>query len=217
MRKTTPKALPETLPETPLLPSKTLPAYLVDASGVAADVTLDPLSPSIPDDLESQEIVLDDDPLEASPAGFPRRTLSPRLQWVPSHESEGVDLLQALPGDQPIPAPILQILTDELVAGRSVPVRVRLPQNLPRVYIKIWVYDRQARTIIDGPRWLTEFAPNGLDQIETTVNLDIAYGSLEVQIEAITVEMPTQRESQKVTLERTVMPPAEPSLPLEED
>jgi hypothetical protein len=217
MRKTTPKALPETLPETPLLPSKTLPGYLVDASGVAADVTLDPLSPSIPDDLESQEIVLDDDPLEASPAGFPRRTLSPRLQWVPSHESEGVDLLQALPGDQPIPAPILQILTDELVAGRSVPVRVRLPQNLPRVYIKIWVYDRQARTIIDGPRWLTEFAPNGLDQIETTVNLDIAYGSLEVQIEAITVEMPTQRESQKVTLERTVMPPAEPSLPLEED
>jgi hypothetical protein len=207
MQKTTPKALPES----PLLPTT------VDRSNIGENQSLDPLSASIPDDLESQEIVIDDEPLEDSASVFPRRTSTSRLQLTPARDHEAVDLPNALPDNEPVPAPILQILTDELVAGRSVPVRVRLPEDLPRVYIKIWVYDRQARTIIDGPRWLTEFAPNGLDQIETTVNLDIAYGSLEVQIEAIAVEMQTQRESQKVTLERTVMPSAEPSLPLEED
>jgi hypothetical protein len=213
MQKTTPKALPDT----PLLSTKSQSAVSANPSEGAEDRTLDPLSASIPEDLESQEIVIDDEPLEASSSVFPHRSSTPRLQLASAQDHKAVDLPQALPDDQLIPAPILKILTDELVAGRSVPVRVRLPQDLPRVYIKIWVYDRQARTIIDGPRWLTEFAPNGLDQIETTVNLDIAYGSLEVQIEAIAVEMQTQRESQKVTLERTVMPPAEPSLPLEED
>jgi hypothetical protein len=88
-------------------------------------------------------------------------------------------------------------------------------ENLPRIYVKIWVYDRQSRTIVDGPRWLTEFSPNGFNQIETTVNLEIAYGSLEVQFEAIAVEMQTQRESHKVIVERSVIPPAAPTLPLD--
>ncbi|MGB7427511.1 MAG: hypothetical protein WA933_06850 [Microcoleaceae cyanobacterium] len=214
MKKTTPKALPET----PLLPTTIQPSTAKDYSDVRQDAILDASSYSIPEESESQEIVIDDEPLETSPALFPRRPATPQLQLVPArNNNEDVDRSGTLPDNQPIPAPILQILSDEVIAGRSIAVRVRLPQDLPRVYIKIWVYDRQARSIIDGPRWLTEFAPNGLEQIETTVNLDIAYGSLEVQIEAIAVEMQTQRESQKVTIERTVIPPSEPSLPLEED
>ncbi|MGB3404774.1 MAG: hypothetical protein WBA77_18970 [Microcoleaceae cyanobacterium] len=212
MRNTTPKPLPET----PLLPGVTQPTPAQDSRD-SQSATLDAFASSISEDLESQEIVIDDEPIDESPALYPRRPTTPRLQLVPARDEQQLSLPEAFPNDQPLPAPTLEIMTDELVAGRSVPVRVRLPQDLPRVYTKIWVYDRQARNIIDGPRWLTEFAPNGLDEIETMVNLDIAYGSLEVQIEAIAVEMQTQRESQKATLERTVMPPSEPSLPLEED
>ena len=212
MKNTTPKALPDT----PLLASRSAITPTPDPKD-PKDSTLEVLSTSLSEDLESQEIVIDDEPIDQSPALFPRRPTTPRLQLVPAPNEQFLSLPEAFADDQLIPTPTLEIMTAELVAGRSVPVRVRLPQDLPRVYIKIWVYDRQARSIIDGPRWLTEFAPNGLDQIETTVSLDIAYGSLEVQIEAIAVEMQTQRESQKVTLERTVMPPGEPSLPLEED
>ncbi len=212
MKKSTPKALPET----PLLPTSTSSSPPIDDSTMASDSTLDILSPSISEDLESQEIVIDDEPLQGYRSIFPRRRSTPALPKVAAIEPKET-FPDALLDSEPIPAPTLQVGSDEIVAGRSVPVRVRLPQDLPRVYVKIWVYDRQARHIIDGPRWLTEFAPNGLEQIETMVNLDIAYGSLEIQIEAIAVEMQTQRESQKVTVERSVIPPAEPSLPLEED
>jgi hypothetical protein len=208
MRNTTPKPLPET----PLLPGTIQPTSAKDSRD-SQDLTLDAFASSISEDLESQEIVIDDEPIDESPALYPRRPTTPRLQLVPAREEQPVSLPESFLGDQPLPAPTLEVMADELVAGRSVQVRVRLPQDLPRVYTKIWVYDRQARNIIDGPRWLTEFAPNGLEEIETLVNLDIAYGSLEVQIEAIAVEMQTQRESPKVSLERTVMPPSEPSLP----
>ncbi len=211
------KATPKALPQTPFISSSAQPSTPEDRVATTPESPLDSLSTSMTADLESQEIVIDDEPLEVSPSFFARRDTAPRLTLAPSPNSQADSPQEALPDDEVIPAPILEVLTHQLVAGRSVPVRVRLPQSLPRIYIKIWVYDRQARSIIDGPRWLTEFAPNGLEQIETTVNLDIAYGSLEVQIEAIAVEMQTQRESHKATLECSVIPPAEPSLPLEED
>ncbi|WRH68456.1 MAG: hypothetical protein RSE13_09825 [Planktothrix sp. GU0601_MAG3] len=91
---------------------------------------------------------------------------------------------------------------------------MRIPDGLPRIYIKVWLFDRQTRTVVDGPRWLTEFSPNGFDQIEATVDLEIPYSSLEVLFEAIAVEMQTQRESNKITIAASVNPPPGPSLPI---
>lgn len=168
------------------------------------------------EDIESQEIVVDDEPLEVPPSQFSRPRPVLALDSQQTAQLSDSETAVVLSEEEPIPAPILDVLTQEVVAGRAVKVRVRLPDNLPRIYVKIWVYDRQSRTIVDGPRWLTEFSPNGLDQIETTLNLEIAYGSLEVQFEAIAIEMQTQRESHKVIVERSVMPPTSPILPLDE-
>ncbi|HEY9835893.1 MAG TPA: hypothetical protein V6D27_03290, partial [Vampirovibrionales bacterium] len=152
-------------------------------------------------DWEAREIVVDDELLaEASVAAA-------------NAKSEGAALL-LLPEDQPVPNPRLSLPKGELSAGRSVKVTVQLPQMLPRIYVKLWVLDRQSRTVLDGPHWLTQFWPTGFGDVEGSRELMVPYGSLQVQFEAIAVEMQTQRESHKVSLERQISPPSPPSLPL---
>ncbi len=152
-------------------------------------------------DWEAREIVVDDELLaEASVAAV-------------NAKSEGAALL-LLPEDQPVPNPRLSLPKGELSAGRSVKVTVQLPQMLPRIYVKLWVLDRQSRTVLDGPHWLTQFWPTGFGDVEGSRELMVPYGSLQVQFEAIAVEMQTQRESHKVSLERQISPPSPPSLPL---
>jgi hypothetical protein len=161
-------------------------------------------------ELEAEEIVVDDE-FPDLPTHLPARG---RAAGPSSGDRPPTP--QVLPEDREVPTPHLDV-PNESVAGRPLKVRVRLPDGLPRIYVKIWVYDRQSRNIVDGPRWITEFSPNGFDQIETTLDLEIPYGSLEVQVEAIAVEMQTQRESHKATVERTVSPPASPTLPLDDN
>lgn len=161
---------------------------------------------------ELEEIVVDDQPLESPGAFFPRRKNSKGIQ--PETPATNQPISYILPEDQPVPDPQLEVLSTEIIAGRLVKLRVRLPDGLPRIYVKVWLFDRQTRTVVDGPRWLTEFSPNGFDQIETTLDLEIPYSSLEVLFEAIAVEMQTQRESNKITIEGSVNPPPGPSLPI---
>lgn len=208
------QAKPTPLPDTSFVQTRPDESPKPSVSSPSAEA--EPLFPSFDDDLESQEIVVDDESLETPPSSVASR---PPLRVLDSRHSQSStsESFSAISEDEPIPAPILEVINPEIIAGRTVKVRVRMSENLPRIYVKIWVYDRQSRSIVDGPRWLTEFSPNGLDQIETTVNLEIAYGSLEVQFEAIAVEMQTQRESHKVIVERSVVPPAAPTLPLDEE
>lgn len=120
-----------------------------------------------------------------------------------------------LPEDESVPMPLLELPRQEILAGRAVKVRVQLPELMPRIYVKIWVYDRQTYLILDGPHWIAEFKPNGLGKVQATVELEIPYGCMEVEFEAIAVEMQTQRESHKVTVHRQVLPPSGPTLPLD--
>ncbi len=161
---------------------------------------------------ELEEIVVDDEPLESPSAFFPKR--KPGKSTKPETPATNQPIPYVLPPEQPVPDPEIEILTSDIIAGRGVKVRVRLQDGLPRIYVKVWLFDRQTRSVVDGPLWLTEFSPNGFDQIETTVDLEIPYSSLEVLFEAIAVEMQTQRESNKITIERSVNPPPAPSLPL---
>ncbi|MGK7918734.1 MAG: hypothetical protein AB4080_01830 [Trichodesmium sp.] len=121
-----------------------------------------------------------------------------------------------LPDEQPVPVPHLEVLGKDVIAGRTTKVRVQLPEGLPRIYVKIWVYDRQAQTIVAGPRWLTDFIPNGTGEIEVITELDIAYGCLEIKFEAIAAEVQTNRESHKAVIERLVLPPPPPKLPFDD-
>jgi hypothetical protein len=168
-------------------------------------------SPSIAEDRSlTDEIVIDDDPSPTErrrkkPANSPEPT---PLDAPPSH------LL--LPADEPVPTPILEVTTGELTAGRPVNIRVKLPNLLPRIYVKLWVTDRQTRSLLDGPRWLVDFLPNGLGELEALTPLTVPFGSVELRFEAIAVEMHTQRESYKVTVDRVVVPPDLPNVSLDD-
>ncbi|MGL5509906.1 MAG: hypothetical protein ACRC2J_03120, partial [Microcoleaceae cyanobacterium] len=107
------------------------------------------------------------------------------------------------------------VLTPEIMPGRKVAVRILVPDSLQRVYVKLWVYDRQMQTIVYGPQWLTEFTPSISQKLEVIHDLEVPYGCLELQFEAIAVEMTSNQESHKTIVERQVVPPPPPKLPLE--
>jgi hypothetical protein len=151
----------------------------------------------------SQEIVLD------RPAEQPHR---PSFSRSSPHTSV---TRPVLPADISIPSPELIVPPGHLTAGRSILVRARMPELSARIYIKLWIYDRQNQALLDGPRWLTDFLPIGDGMLEGMVNLTVPYGGLDVQFEAIAVEVETDRESYKTAIDRRIVPSAPPTLPLE--
>ncbi|MGD1807912.1 hypothetical protein ACP6PL_21100 [Dapis sp. BLCC M126] len=165
---------------------------------------------------EAQEFVVEDEQLEEI---LPNQ----EKQWnfgldnISQEQDESISTqTYILPDEELVPVPDLEVLAKDVIAGRAVKVRVELPEGLPRIYVKIWVYDRQAQTIVSGPRWLTDFIPNGMGQLEVITELDIAYGCLEVKFEAIAAEVQTNRESHKAVIERLVVPPPPPKLPFDD-
>ncbi|NEQ35870.1 MAG: hypothetical protein F6K40_06050, partial [Okeania sp. SIO3I5] len=164
---------------------------------------------------EAQEFVVEDEPVE--------EISNQNKQWnfgignISQQQDESISTQSyILPDEQPLPVPNLEVLAKDVIAGREVKVRVKLPEGLPRIYVKIWVYDRQAQTVVTGPRWLTDFIPNGMGEVEAITELEIAYGCLEVKFEAIAAEVQTNRESHKAVVERLVVPPPPPKLPFDD-
>ena len=160
-------------------------------------------SPSSTVSWDTDEIVLDDDePLTPTSGALVKPEVPATFQ---------------LPPDEPVPAPELVIPKGKLTSGRSIAIRVKLPDLKPRIYVKLWIHDRQNQTLLEGPLWLTDFLPAESGKVEIITQLTIPHGGLEIQVEAIAVEMQTQRESRKASIEREVVPAAPPSLPLEEN
>ncbi|HEY9910083.1 MAG TPA: hypothetical protein V6D18_21015 [Thermosynechococcaceae cyanobacterium] len=158
--------------------------------------------------LAEEEVVAAD-----APSLTRNRRIDPKASTVWAQVTELPNPL-VLSADEPVPTPDLHVTTGELVAGKPVNVRVRLPSLLPRLYVKLWISDRQTRSLLEGPRWLMDLLPNGHDALEATTQLMVPLGSLDVQFEAIAVEVQTQRESRKVTVDRAVVPPNLPTLSL---
>ncbi|MEH2320255.1 MAG: hypothetical protein V7K24_24860 [Nostoc sp.] len=117
---------------------------------------------------------------------------------------------------EPLPIPQLLVPEGELIAGKSIIVRVVLPEVPPQVVVKLWVEDYQTRWLLDGPHLLTNLLPNALAGLEVMTQLNIPFGCLEIRLEAIALDLTTQQESHKVTIVRTVIPPDLPSLQLDE-
>jgi hypothetical protein len=158
---------------------------------------------------QAEEIVVED---ETPPKSRTRQRNSVKQELVSNLEELPNPLI--LPPDEPIPIPVLTIAPGELVSGRSVNVRVKLPYLEPRIYVKLWVVDRQTRSLLDGPRWILDFIPNSRGELEALTQLTVPFGSLEVLFEAIAIEMHTQRESHKVSVDRSVVPPDLPVVSL---
>jgi hypothetical protein len=158
-------------------------------------------------DYEDQEIVVDDE-LETEVTSQTQLSVGDKKANLSS-----VGLL--LPEDEPVPNPHLELPPGELIAGRPVKLLVLLPELEPRIYVKLWLHDRQTRTLLDGPHWITDFWATGMGDMEATMQLLVPYGTVEIELTAIAVEMQTERESHKVTLSCPVTPPTPPSLPLD--
>jgi hypothetical protein len=109
--------------------------------------------------------------------------------------------------EPPLPAPSVFIPTNELPAGEPVTVRVKLPPHPTRLCVKLWVQDRQSRSLLDGPRWLMDLIPDGAGKMEAMTQFIVPFGSVEIRLEAIAVDIDSQRESHKVSVDCVVIPP----------
>ncbi|NJM48974.1 MAG: hypothetical protein HC860_24750 [Alkalinema sp. RU_4_3] len=145
-----------------------------------------------PLEFSTQEVVIDDLP-EAPPQPKPVG-------------GEANPLL--IPDSEAIPVPTIEVAAGELVTGQAIQVKVLLPNILAKLYVKLWIHDRQSRTMLDGPRWLVDFLPNGKEALEAVTQLTVPFGSVEIQIAAIAVEAATKRESYRATVDRTVAAPS---------
>lgn len=158
--------------------------------------------------LTANEFVVELPDWEARPAPGP----------IPPHlASSLLSALMTLPDTEPVPVPELELDVEELIAGSSVQVTVKLPELIPRIYIKLWLKDCQTRSLLDGPRCLIDFAADGQGRCQAVTQVAIPAGSLEISFEAVAVELRTQRESRKTVVDRKVLPPnlpAEPSASL---
>ncbi len=193
-------------------PETVLPEAMIDDAAIedAANPEMMALPTSPEEALLSQEVLVDDEPdnLPVEDLLTSQPSLQPLTPQIPN------PLLLAPDAD--VPTPSLELASEELVAGQAIVVRAKLPNLRPRFYVKFWINDRQTRALLDGPRWLVDFVPNGLGDLEASTQLTVPFGSLEIQLEAIAVEVATQRESRKVVLDRAVIPPDLPDLSLDE-
>ena len=107
----------------------------------------------------------------------------------------------------PLPTPELLIPTHELAAGEPILVRVKLESHPARLGVKLWVKDRQSRSLLDGPRWLMDLIPNQAGELEALTQLVVPFGTVEIRFEAIAIDLDSERESHKVTVDCAVVPP----------
>jgi hypothetical protein len=161
----------------------------------------------------AREIVVDDtySELEADATrSYPfEEEEQPLLNLSPS-------LARIAAATEPLPIPQLYMPEGELIAGKSVIVRLVLPEVSSQVVVKLWLEDCQTRWLINGPHLLTNLLPNASGGLEVMTQLNIPFGCLEIRLEAIALDLTTQQESHKITIVRTVVPPDLPSLQLDE-
>ena len=110
-----------------------------------------------------------------------------------------------------IPIPQLKLPMGELTAGTPLPITVRLPLYPRRLAVKVWVTDIQSRSLVDRPRWLMTWTPTDAGEQTALLQLQVPFGTLEAQFDAIAIDLTTQRESHKTTLVRTIVPPNLPA------
>lgn len=111
------------------------------------------------------------------------------------------------------PMPILVLPEGELIAGEPVLATLRVPFHPNRLYLKVWITDPQTRSLADEPRQVMNLRPNGQGQLEGNLQLTVPLGCLEARFEAIAIDMLTQQESYKASVNRAV---ALPGLPVPE-
>ncbi len=161
----------------------------------------------------AQEIVVDDLPNEPEADAARNRPFEQKEQPIPDLS---ISLAIATAITDPLPIPQLHVPDGELIAGKSVRVRVQLQSDRPQLAVKLWVEDCQTRWLLNGPHLLKNLLFNSRGDLEVTTQLNIPFGCWKIRVEAIAIDIATQQESHKVTIVRTVIPPDLPTLQLDE-
>ncbi len=164
-------------------------------------------------DWAAQEIVIEDESLSSGEAAQVKNNGSSKIKSGKRLSSQPkTEPVSQIESDSPLPAPKLLIPTHELVSGEPVLVRVQVPCHGARLGVKLWIQDRQSRTLLDGPRWLMDLLPNGVDELEGITQLMVPFGTVEIRFEAISIDLDSDRESHKVSIDCVVVPPDLPQL-----
>ncbi len=111
------------------------------------------------------------------------------------------------PADLPEMAlPVISVPMGDLVAGELVTITVRTRPSAFKPFIKLWMVDRQSRSLVIEPKLLTNLKPDALGDLEATTQMRVPMDCLDVQIAAITIDMATQQESSKAVVNRHIIP-----------
>lgn len=173
----------------------------------------------------AQEIVVDDqeDDQEIVVNDTDATSLEVETTYNSSMESEQPSTLPEPPllppqstTQEPLPVPELYIPTGELTAGKQIKVRVKLPNLGPHIAIKLWLKDCQTRRLINQPHILKNWIPEPPHHLQLTTQLQVPLGCLQIQFEAIAIDLTTQQESHKVSIMRSVIPEDLPQILTEE-
>ncbi|CCH65106.1 hypothetical protein RINTHM_6400 [Richelia intracellularis HM01] len=105
----------------------------------------------------------------------------------------------------PLPMPELSVPIGELVAGKLISIGIVLPNLGSHIAVKIWIKDFQTRRLLIKPHILKNWSLQPTEQ-EITTQIQIPLGYLEIQFEAVTIDLTTQQESYKVIIPRSVIP-----------
>ena len=109
-------------------------------------------------------------------------------------------LSQSPPSPQPLPTPTLGLPAEPLICGHPVTIQLQVPEIAgQRIGLKFWIQDRQTRQLLEPPRWVLDLMPNGRGSLESRVTAIVPPGVLEVQFEAIAIDLETQHTGQKVS------------------
>ncbi|RUT00955.1 hypothetical protein DSM106972_069610 [Dulcicalothrix desertica PCC 7102] len=136
-------------------------------------------------------------------------------------EASVAEMLSSLPFNlediEILPVPQINVPGKELVSGNTIRVRILLKEIRPNTCIKLWVEDCQTRWLLEGPHILTDLLPNSFESgMEVITELNIPFGCVEIRIEAVSLDIRTQLESDKASVQRTVVPPDLPVLQFDE-
>ncbi|MBW4547069.1 MAG: hypothetical protein KME25_21895 [Symplocastrum torsivum CPER-KK1] len=192
------------------------PNFEEETASEAEELAEPPLVEVEPIDWTAQEIVVEDEEEltqqpevkhDASGMAYPTEVVSSEPKPEPLSPQEL---------ESPLPAPVLFVPSTELAAGEPVIIRIKLPPHPTRLCIKLWLQDRQSRSLLDGPRWLVDLLPDGAGNLEAMTQLLIPFGTTEIRFEAIAVDIYSQRESHKVTVDCVVVPPDMPDFSLDD-
>ncbi len=138
-------------------------------------------------------------PLSSSSLRPPLAQSGTQALGTPSHGLTHEDLPEMV-------MPVISVPMGDLVAGEMVTITVRTRPATYKPFIKLWMIDRQSRSLVIEPQLLTNLLPDALGDLQGTVKLQVPMDCLDVQIAAIAIDMATQQESGKAVVNRHIVP-----------